>query len=318
MVASDQREIACGGIGPARTEPSGLVFDIMRYSLHNGPGIRTTVFLKGCPLSCWWCHNPESQAAKPQLIYFEDRCRQCGDCIAACPHHAISLAGDAIRTSIACQACGTCVAACLANARELVGRAMTVAQVIAEIEKDFIFFDESGGGVSFSGGEPLLQPAFLEALLDACRQRRIHTVLDTCGLVKHDLLLRLSEKADLILYDLKLVDSTRHQQHTGVSNDCILQNLEALARSNKEIIIRFPVVPGVNDSDEDVEQMLSFLTRLPLRRIDLLPYHQMGIAKYRRLRLPYRLDSIAPPTPEHMQKIAHRFARAGFTVRIGG
>lgn len=294
-----------------------MIFNILRFSLHDGPGIRTTVFLKGCPLRCWWCHNPESQSFEPEVMYYQERCRLCGDCIAACPHGALSLDGG-IAVSDDCEACGTCVEVCRANARLLAGRRMTVAQVMTEIEKDVIFFDESGGGVTFSGGEPLAQPQFLEALLRACRERRIHTALDTCGFAQLDLLLRLSALADVVLYDLKLVDAAQHIECTGVSNEPILENLKTLADARRPVIVRYPVIPGINDADEQLQKATQTLTRLGLRRLDLLPYHPTGAEKYRRLRMPYALPDVATPPPARIEEIAEACRREGLAVTVGG
>jgi pyruvate formate lyase activating enzyme len=217
-----------------------------------------------------------------------------------------------------CQVCGACAEACPAEARQVAGRWMAAPAVIAEIEKDVVFYDESGGGVTFSGGEPLAQPHFLEALLEACAARRIHTAVDTCGFADLSLLLHLSEKVDLLLYDFKMLDPGKHRQYTGVSNDCILENLEALARRNKPVVIRFPIIPGINDGFEDIRQMTAFLSRLSLLRIDLLPYHRIGMDKYRRVGMKYVLEGLDPPPAEHVRQIAAQFEREGFTVRIGG
>jgi pyruvate formate lyase activating enzyme len=290
----------------------------MRYSLHDGPGIRTTVFFKGCPLRCWWCHNPESQAPKPELMFFAERCLGCGDCIPVCPESAVQWVNGAISITSACRSCGTCVDTCVAGAREIVGRWMTVQETLAEIEKDIVFYDQSGGGVTFSGGEPLLQPLFLEALLDACRSRRIHTVVDTSGLAPRRVVERLAAKADLFYFDLKLVDRERHRHYTGVPNDAILENLRLLAERGAAIVVRVPVVPGINDDEENLRAMAAFLKPLGLSRVDLLPYHTIGLEKYRRLNLPNRMDGTKPPAPEHMRRIAGDLEQKGFVVRIGG
>jgi pyruvate formate lyase activating enzyme len=194
---------------------------------------------------------------------------------------------------------------------------MTVSAVVREIEKDVVFYDESGGGVTLSGGEPLAQPHFVDALLEACVGRRIHTVVDTCGLVDKNVLFCLSEKVDLFLYDLKVLDPVKHQKYAGVSNDSILENLEALARRKKPIVVRFPVIPGINDGAEDIRQMAAFLSRLGLLRIDLLPYHRIGLEKYRRLGMQYRLEGLEPPSADHVGQIARQFEREGFAVRVG-
>ena len=299
-------------------EPAGLIFDVQRYALHDGPGIRTTVFFKGCPLSCWWCHNPEGQSPKPNLIYFENRCLVCGDCIRVCPHGAIQRPNGAIQTTSACEVCGTCAEACPSGARTVAGRWMSVSEVMREIERDLIFWDESGGGVTFSGGEPLAQPIFLESLLHACREKRIHTVVETCGLAKKDVLLELSEKVGLFLYDLKILDSSKHKKYTGVPNDSILANLEALAQRNRPVVVRYPIIPEINDDIENVRQMIALLSRLRLWRVHLLPYHQTGAEKYRRLGLGFRLQDVEAPPASLVTKIAAQFEGAGFKVKVGG
>jgi len=299
-------------------EPAGLVFNIMRFSLHDGPGLRTSIFLKGCPLDCWWCHNPESQQFQPSLMYFAERCRRCGDCVAVCPHGAIALVDGTVATSAACRRCGACVEACLAEARQLFGRRMTVSRVIQEAERDLVFFDESGGGVTVSGGEPLSQPEFAEALLAACRQRRIHTVLDTSGFAPRETFLRVSRHAHLVLYDLKFIDAGKHRAYTGVTNEQILSNLEALRELGRPVVIRFPVIPGINDGEEDIAQLAAFLSRLGLRRIDLLPYVGLGVDKYRRLGLTCRVAALRPPADARLGRIREELTEKGFAVNIGG
>lgn len=297
----------------------GLLFDIRHYSVHDGPGIRTTVFFKGCPLSCWWCHNPEGRSPQPNLVLFGDRCLSCGSCLAVCPHGAIVWEEGTSRTlPSVCRACGTCVDTCPSEARQLAGRWMSVSEVVREIEKDVVFYDESGGGAAFSGGEPLAQPAFLTTLLEACKERRIHTVVDTCGFADKHLLLHLSERVDLFLYDFKLFDPVKHQKYAGVSNDRILENLEALAQRKIPVIIRHPVIPGINDGVEDIHQMAAFLLPLGLLRIDLLPYHRTGVEKYGRVGMPYRLEGLEPPSADRVRQIAQELEREGFAVRVGG
>lgn len=324
MAPINSVDVHARSVASTTSEPGelvGLIFDIRRYSVHDGPGIRTTVFFKGCPLACWWCHNPEGRLPRPNLMFFEDRCVSCGECLAVCPHGAIRQLTDerGIRTlPEACRACGTCADACPSEARKLVGRWMSVSEVMHEIEKDRVFYDESGGGVTFSGGEPLAQPRFLGALLDACAARGIHTVVDTCGFADRDLLLRLAEKVGLFLFDLKLFDAARHQTYVGVSNQAILANLEALAPQAKAIVIRYPVIPGVNDQAEEISATAAFLLSLGLTRIDLLPYHQTGVGKYRRMKIDYRLEELELPSPNDLQAVAQAFSRTGMAVRVGG
>jgi pyruvate formate lyase activating enzyme len=252
-------------------------------------------------------------------MFFEDRCVTCGECVAVCPHGAIVRNERGIHTNPeVCQTCGTCADTCPSGARELAGRWMSVSEVMREIEKDRVFYDQSGGGVTLSGGEPLAQPHFLEAVLEACAARGIHTVVETCGFAGRELLLRLAPKVDLFLFDLKLFDAARHQIYVGVSNQVILANLEALARKAKGIVIRYPVIPGINDQIEEVNTISDFLAGLGLTRIDLLPYHQTGVSKYRRLKMEYRLPELEPPSTNELHEVAQAFSRAGMTVRVGG
>jgi pyruvate formate lyase activating enzyme len=297
---------------------TGLVFNVMRFSLHDGPGIRTTVFLKGCPLRCRWCHNPESQSRKPELIYFDERCIHCGDCVGVCPHGALHLDAQLTHDSELCERCGACVDACPSGARQLAGRRMTVPEVLAEVLKDQVFFDESGGGVTVSGGEPLLQADFVEALLVACKARGIRTVLDTCGFADPGVLRRVSEHVDLFFYDLKLMDSEKHLRFTGVKNELILQNLKMLAECGKSIVVRVPVIPGVNDDSDNFDALSACLTSFGLQDVDLLPYHSLGKDKYERLHMPRGMEGVEPPTDEEMETLAERLRRDNFHVRIGG
>jgi pyruvate formate lyase activating enzyme len=287
---------------------SGVVFNIQRYSLQDGPGIRTTVFLKGCPLDCWWCHNPESQAPEPEVSVNEARCIHCGQCQEAC---ASGLAGP-------CTRCGACVDACPTDARRMVGRTMTTRDVLAEVRKDRIFYDESGGGVTLSGGEPLMQSGFVQDLLQASRDDGIHTAIDTCGYAPQEQLLAAAALADLVLYDLKMMDDVRHTRFTGVSNVPILENLVALGRRHHQIWIRLPVIPGVNDSATELESMAQFAAGVAgIRRVCLLPYHELGMHKSRRLGRSYRLDGTAIPRPEQLEEIARPFQQAGLEVMTG-
>lgn len=281
---------------------TGIVFDIKKFSIHDGPGIRTTIFFKGCPLRCWWCHNPESQSPEPELVWRENRCIGCGACREACGQGAIGA--DLSVNAGLCTLCGDCVAACYAEAREMVGREMSVAEVMAEIERDVPFYDESGGGATFSGGEPLAQPDFLLALLRACRERGIHTTVDTCGYAPWEVVDRVREYTDLFLYDLKLMDDARHRKYTGVSNEPILRNLRRLAELGQAIILRVPIVPGVNDRDECLRRIAGFAASLPnLAGIEPLAYHRIGIEKYRRMGKEYRLAEVVPPDEERMEQV---------------
>ncbi|MGO8759048.1 MAG: glycyl-radical enzyme activating protein [Terracidiphilus sp.] len=300
---------------PLPAPPVGLVFNIMRFSLHDGPGIRTTVFLKGCPLRCRWCHNPESQSSEPEILYFGGRCIRCGDCVLACPHGALDAQLN--NHPEQCLHCGECVEACPSTARQLVGRWMTVEKVLAEALKDEVFYEESGGGITISGGEPLQQADFVVALLAACKARRFHTVLDTCGFAAPDVLRQVSEHVDLFFYDLKLMNSEKHLSLTGVNNDLILQNLAMLAKGGSAIRVRVPILPGFNNDYENLDALSQYLSPLGIREIDLLPYHELGSGKYRRMNLSGDMEGAVPPTTAEMETIAARLRRDGFHVRIG-
>jgi pyruvate formate lyase activating enzyme len=285
-------------------EPSGVIFRVMRFSVHDGPGIRTAVFFKGCPLSCWWCHNPESQYAEPEVLYNPDCCTLCGRCMRACPHHAIEPAAGGMTVNGDCIRCGTCVDACGSDARSVAGSTMTASEILSQVERDVVFFDESGGGVTFTGGEPLSQPELLEALLRGCRERRIHTAIETCGAAPRDLLMRIARLADLVLYDLKLVNERRHRQYTGAGNRNILENLRALAATRRPLVVRVPVVPGINDSTDDRRELREFLAGLDPTGAQFLPYHRTGAEKYRRLGREYRLEHVEPPGDAEMAAFA--------------
>ena len=299
---------------------SGIVFDVKRFSIHDGPGIRTTVFLKGCPLTCWWCHNPESQAAAPELMLRPQRCIGCGACVDACPNEALTWRQNRIHTDAdRCIRCGACAEVCYAEAREMVGQRMTTDDVMRQITRDVAFYDESGGGVTFSGGEPLLQPDFLLSLLQASQARGIHTAVDTSGFAPWEILDRVRHQTDLFLYDLKLVDDARHRETTGVSNVTILSNLRTLSQFGHEIVLRVPVVPGINDDAATIDRIGALAASLPaLKRVDLLPYHPTGSEKYRRIGRDYSLGEVGTPTEARMTEIATRLRKMKLIVKIGG
>ena len=303
---------------PAAKENSGIVFNTMRFSIHDGPGIRTTLFLKGCPLRCEWCHNPESQDFRPSLMLFAERCRLCGDCVEACPRHAIGDPAEGLQVPDECDACGSCAKACVAGARELAGRRTTVAELIDELQRDVVFFDESRGGVTISGGEPTAQPVFTRGLLAACRERGIHVALDTCGFAAPDVFASVGALANLVLFDLKAMDSETHARFTGVPNESIHANLRALAETGKPVIVRFPLIPGVNDTAEELTAISSFVRSCGLSRLDVLPYHSIGADKHARMGGDRRAGVFTAPPSERISEVAGLLRQAGLNVRIGG
>jgi pyruvate formate lyase activating enzyme len=296
---------------------TGRIFQIERFAVHDGPGIRVAVFLKGCPLRCWWCHSPESQSTKPDLIIKEDRCIACGACPPFCQSGAIVNSGAGIETRRdRCTVCGDCVDTCPSGARSIAGRPITVPDLLAEIDKDRVFFGESGG-VTFSGGEPLMQPDFLAEALAACRAWGVHTAVETAGFASR-LAIQAVFRADLIFFDLKLHDAARHREATGVPNRIILDNFMQLATSHPAVRVRVPLVPGINDDADNLEAIGRLVASVGLKEIDLLPYHTAGVARYARLGRTYPLAGVKPPSPEALAHARQRFERFGLTVQIGG
>ena len=293
---------------------TGLVFDLRRFSIHDGPGIRTTVFLKGCLLDCWWCHNPESRSPEREPFFRAQRCIRCGACVDACPEGALAREDPGL-----CRACGACAEACYAGAREMVGREMTVPEVMEEVLKDRAFYEESGGGVTASGGEPLMQAEFLFELLKDCKREGLNTALDTNGYAPWEKIEPLLDCVDLFLYDLKLMDEDRHRQFTGASNRLILENLKRLSERGASLHLRIPVIPEVNDDEENLLAAAALARTLPgVRRVDLLPYHHAALAKYENLGQSYRLPETRTPAEERMRELARTFSDSGLPVHVGG
>jgi pyruvate formate lyase activating enzyme len=298
----------------------GTIFDIKKFAIHDGPGIRTTVFLKGCPLACIWCHNPEGLPRSPCLMTFSERCIDCGACRDVCPLGSSALDTPAETASAdQCRHCGACAAVCPAEARQLVGRKVSVEDVLAIVEQDICFYETSGGGVTFSGGEPLGQPEFLLALLTACGRRGMHRTVDTAGYTDSATLAAVAAETDLFLFDLKMMDPQRHRRFTGVSNRPILANLEFLARSGARLQVRLPVLPGINDDRRSIDECGRWLARLPgIERVHLLPYHAMHRRKYTQLGYAYRAGHLRQPTAAQVARVAERLTTHGLESRIGG
>lgn len=298
-----------------------LIFDIKRYSINDGPGIRITVFLKGCPLSCKWCHNPESQVPEMQKLYTNNKCIGCGECLPVCPVNALTLTeGGIITDHELCTTCGMCAEACPAKAIEMSGKDMSVDELMEVIQRETVFFDHSEGGVTFSGGEPLLYPEFLTELLNACGDEEIHRTVDTTGLASTATVLEVAKRADLFLFDLKMMDSERHMKYCGVNNVLILKNLQALAATGADIWIRIPLIKGVNADDENIEASAKFIASLegPPRKVHLLPFHNIAVKKYEKLGHPCDLSGMEEPSEDEVKHIQAIFESHGLEAVVGG
>lgn len=304
---------------------SGSIFDIKRFALHDGPGLRTTVFLKGCPLSCKGCHNPEGQRTTPELLFRPDRCTLCGDCVPACPHDALTLSEGGLEVHWdLCELHGACAEVCLPGALEVMGRQRSVPEVVDLLEDDRIYFDESGGGVTFSGGEPFSQPDFLRALLEECRERELRVTLDTCGHVAPETFRELAPLAKHLLFDLKLIDEARHEEFTGVHNRWILENIAWAIRAAGEgkgptLMVRIPLIPGVNDDEENLKSTATFLVGFSTPPpVDILPYHRLGVDKYERLGRAYELSEVKPPKDGMVGRAVRILKIEGLNVTVRG
>ena len=304
---------------------TGQVFNIQRYSIHDGAGIRTLVFLKGCPLRCLWCCNPESQKSEPELGFIESRCvgdRACAaPCLYACPVKAIRLNGygKPVIDRTTCDACGRCTAACGKDALKVVGREMTVDEVMAEVEKDRAFYRRSGGGITVGGGEPLAQYRFAADLLEAAQEAYLHTALETCGHAPWSHLEAVLKHVDLLQFDLKHMDPAKHQELTGQSNELILGNLKRVlsVKTSQDVIIRIPVVPGCNDSAESVGETARFVAGLGFSQAELIPYHRLGVSKYPQYGMVYPLAGCQPSPPNHLDELRKIVREFGLTEMAG-
>lgn len=297
----------------------GIIFNIQRYSVHDGPGIRTTIFIKGCPLDCWWCHNPESQSGSLEIMYDMDRCSSCQFCMEKCPEGAVQLIdGNRIWLKEKCILCKNCIENCPAGALELVGKKVSVADIISEVEKDIIFFDESNGGVTISGGEAFVQFEFIKEIIQELKNRDIHIAVDTCGQIDWAKLEELKDSVDLFLYDIKHMDSDKHRQYTGVGNELILENLARLKDFHSNIIIRIPVIPGINDDELNIKKTGKYVKGLGLKKVNLLPYHDIAKNKYVKLGRNYRIEKDKSLSDEKMNRLSEIMQKVELQVKIGG
>lgn len=302
-----------------KNDRKGMIIEIQRWSVSDGPGSRTVVFLKGCPLHCPWCANPESQDLRPQIGIFSSRCVECGACVRDCPEDVAIPAKQGAFSSDTCTQCGQCISNCHSNARSWMGEETSVSGIMETIKKDMVFYRKSSGGVTFSGGEPLTQPKFLKELVKECQKLGIHTALETCGFFNWEAARQTVGLLDFIMFDLKHMDADQHTYLTGVSNEKILGNAKKMAALGIPMVIRIPVIPSINDSRENIQATAEFvLDHLPgILGIEILPYHRLGLVKYAALGMEYQLSHISPPDEAHMKMLQDIITDSGVACITG-
>jgi pyruvate formate lyase activating enzyme len=301
----------------------GIVFNIQHYSIHDGPGIRTTVFVNGCPLRCLWCQNPESQSKTPRLFFSREKCTGCGQCLAACPQEAIRIVDKVSQTDRSlCKGCGQCTLICPNEARNIMGKEMTAKEVFKDVISDEVFYKNSGGGVTISGGEPLSQPEFVTEILKLCKNAGLHTVVDTSGYADWDTFKQVLAFTDMVLYDFKHMNPEEHRRFTGVSNELILDNARKIIKEFPKItfVARMPVIPGYNDSNGNIVRTALFITEElgESVKVNILPYHRLGETKYERLELASECVRIKQPSDKHMEELRSKIESFGLSTSIGG
>ncbi len=295
----------------------GVVFNIQKFCINDGPGIRTTVFLKGCPLKCKWCHNPESHLLQSELLYDDEKCVGCGRCGVVCPENAHTFAGVHQLDREKCISCGACSNACGVGALELAGKEMGVQEVLDEVMKDKVFYSNSGGGLTLSGGEPLMQFDFAYEILKKAKRNDIHTCIETCGFAKTEDILKLAEFTDIFLYDWKLTNDNLHKEYTGVSNRQILDNLKAIDAVGSKIILRCPIIPNVNDTEEHFLGIAGVANSLEnILTIEIEPYHSLGNNKHKKLGKTEKIQTFLQPTEQQVEEwIAQIQKQTGVVVK---
>ncbi len=298
---------------------SALITNIQKCSVHDGPGIRTTVFFKGCPLNCLWCHNPETQRYTKDIMYSSEKCSFCGQCEKRCPNQAISISEKIVSTNLEkCDFCEKCMDFCVNNAREIIGKEYTVEELIKEIDKDKIFYEESGGGVTLSGGEVMMQIDFVEALVKRCKDKGISVAVDTCGYTNFENYKRILDYVDIFLYDLKLINSQKHEEFIGKPNKLIIENLQKLCEYGAKINIRIPLIEGINTDEDNINETIRFLQSLNIKEVNLLPYHDIGMHKYTKLNMFYKQEHMSKPSEKKVEEIKKAFEKCNYHVKVGG
>ncbi|KZL91025.1 glycyl-radical enzyme activating protein [Clostridium magnum] len=297
----------------------GVIFDIQRFSVHDGPGIRTIVFFKGCPLSCRWCSNPESQCMEPQVMFIPHNCIGCKKCYEICSKGAIDFNLPSRVDQNKCVKCGKCVESCYAGALNLAGSMRTVRELLIELKKDNIYYRRSGGGITLSGGEVTAQPEFAEELLKGCKENNWHTAIETTAFTNPSVLERILPWLDLVMLDIKHMDPNKHLEYIGQSNDLILQNAKLIAQFGAPLIIRVPVIPGVNSDEKNIKATANFAASLKsVKELHLLPYHRLGQNKYEYLGYNYIMKDLQPPTKEEINNLKDLVKKCGLICKVGG
>jgi len=301
------------------TEVSGIIFNIQKFSVHDGPGIRTTVFLKGCPLSCRWCSNAESMNPEPEPGIIIERCTGCGECVSGCPQNALKIGEERVNIDRSmCNACGECVPSCPEEAITIYGKMVSIDDVLKQVLKDKAFYSGSDGGVTVSGGEPLRQPEFVKELFRKCKEEGISTCLDTCGYASGEALRDVLQYTDNVLIDLKHMNTDKHRAFTGVDNDRIKENAAIVSESKADVLFRIPLIGGVNADEDNIRKTAAFINSLGEgNQVEILPYHRLGIGKYKILGRDYPGKDFETPDEETMEKLKQIFIHSGIQCDVG-